>query len=68
MNEKEKVQITAMTAEQLADKLRASGSKTVTADAIRAMIADGAPTNPDGTISIIKFTAYLEGRNNGSIQ
>lgn len=68
MNEKEKVQITAMTVEQLADKLRASGSKTVTVEAIRAMIADGAPTNPDGTISIIKFTAYLEGRNNGSIQ
>lgn len=68
MNEKEKVLITSMSPEQIAEKLRLSGSKTATADAIRAMIADGAPVNADGTVSIIKFTAYLESRKNGSIQ
>ena len=63
-----KKSIDALTPELLAETLRKSGSKTATAAIIRKMIAAGAPTNPDGTISFVKFTAYLEGRHNGNIQ
>lgn len=68
MNEPQKKSIEELTPETCAELLRKSGSKTATADAIRKMIAAGAPTNPDGTISFIKFTAYLEGRHNGNFQ
>lgn len=63
-----KKSIEALTPETLAELLRKSGSRTATAAAIRAMIAAGAPVNPDGTISFVKFTAYLEGRHNGNLQ
>ena len=49
----------ALTPETMAELLRKSGSTTATADAIRQMIQDGAPTNQDGSIHVIKFTAYL---------
>ena len=68
MPEKEKKSIENMTPETLADLLRRSGSKTATAAAVRALIENGAPTNPDGTISFVKFTAYLEGLHKGHIQ
>lgn len=68
MNDSGKKSIEALTPETLAELLRKSGSRTATPATIRAMIAAGAPTNPDGTISFVKFTAYLEGRHNGNIQ
>lgn len=63
-----KKSIEALTPELLAETLRKSGSRTATAAIIRKMIAEGAPVNPDGTISFVKFTAYLEGRHNGNVQ
>lgn len=65
MNSKKSIE--KMTPDALAEILRKAGSKTATAEIIQRMIADGAPTNPDGTISFVKFTAYLEGRHNGHI-
>ena len=64
----EKKSIESLTPETLADLLHKSGSRTATQETVRAMIAAGAPTNPDGTISFVKFTAWLEGKNNGKLQ
>ena len=63
-----KKSIEALTPETLAELLRKSGSRTATAATVRSMIAAGAPVNPDGTISFVKFTAWLEGKNNGKLQ
>ena len=68
MNDGAKKSIEALTPETLAELLRKSGSRLATPAIIRRMIEEGAPTNPDGTISFVKFTAYLEGRHNGNIQ
>lgn len=61
----EKRSIEAMTPELLAETLQKSGSRQATPEIIRRLIAEGAPVNSDGTISFVKFTAYLEGRHNG---
>jgi hypothetical protein len=37
---------------------RASG-RPVTADMLRADIDAGAPTNPDGTINLVRYAAWL---------
>lgn len=68
MNDGAKKSIEALPPETLAELLRKSGSRLVSPSIIRRMIEEGAPTNPDGTISFVKFTAYLEGRHNGNIQ
>lgn len=39
--------------------LRASGSKHVTDDGVRVDIEAGAPTNADGTINLMHYTAWL---------
>ena len=62
-----KKSIEELTPEQLADLLRKSGSRTATAELVRSMIAAGAPVNSDGTVSFVKFTAYIEGKLNGKI-
>ena len=64
----EKKSIESLTPDTLADLLRKSGSRTATAATVRSMIAAGAPANPDGTISFVKFTVWLEGKNNGKLQ
>lgn len=39
--------------------LRASGSKHASEDTVRADIEAGAPTNVDGTINLMHYTAWL---------
>jgi len=39
--------------------LRASGSKHVSAERVRADIDAGAPTNVDGTINLVHYGAWL---------
>jgi len=51
--------ITAMPPEQLADVLRRAGARHVTADTVQADIAAGAPTNDDGTMSLLAYAAWL---------
>lgn len=63
-----KKSIDALTVELLSELLRKSGSRMATPESIREMIATGAPTNPDGTIPFVKFTAYMEGRHNGKFR
>ncbi|MBX3356494.1 MAG: hypothetical protein KF724_12430 [Phycisphaeraceae bacterium] len=39
--------------------LRASGSRQMSAERVRADIDAGAPTNPDGTINLVHYGAWL---------
>ena len=49
----------ALSAEDVARILTASGWKPVTVDMIRDDIDDGAPVNPDGTINLVVYAAWL---------
>ena len=44
---------------QLARVLTAAGGRKVTAAEINQDLADGAPRNPDGSIHVVHFTAWL---------
>jgi hypothetical protein len=52
------VKITALEVETLAALLAKGGAK-VTADMIRADMAAGAPTNADGTVNLVHYTAWM---------
>ena len=43
----------------LARLLRSSGSRHASEDAVRADIEAGAPTNPDGTVNLVHYGAWL---------
>ena len=49
----------ALSPEDVARILTASGWKPVTVDMIRDDIDDGAPVNPDGTINLVVYAAWL---------
>jgi hypothetical protein len=51
----------------LADLLAKSGSRKANLATIRQFLDEGAPTNEDGTVDLVKFTAFLEGRRNGKL-
>jgi len=39
--------------------LSAAGGQRVTVEMLEADVAAGAPTNPDGTISLVQYAAWL---------
>ena len=45
--------------EDLARILTASGLRAATVEMLQADIDDGAPRNPDGTMNLIRFAAWL---------
>ena len=49
----------ALRLEDLVRVLSASGPRSVTLEMLRADVAAGAPTNPDGTISLVQYTRWL---------
>ena len=49
----------ALSLTEAARILSASGPKPVTAELLRADIDAGAPTNPNGTINLVHYTAWL---------
>jgi hypothetical protein len=53
------LKITAMSVSDLAKLLKRAGSRHVSEAAIQKDIDSGAPINPDGTINLINYTAYL---------
>lgn len=57
----------AMDIASLADLLAKSGSRKANLATIRQFLDEGAPTNEDGTVDLVKFTAFLEGRRNGKL-
>jgi hypothetical protein len=49
----------ALSLEDVARILTASGWKPVTVDMVRDDIDDGAPVNPDGTINLVQYAAWI---------
>ena len=50
-----------LTVEQAARVLSTAGSRQISADLLRQDLEAGAPTNPDGTINLVKYAAWLVG-------
>jgi len=50
---------TKLSAAQLASLLSAAAKAKVTPQMIRADLAAGAPSNPDGTLHLVHYTAWL---------
>ena len=61
------LKITALNIETIVELFGKSGGN-VTAEMIEADIASGAPTNPDGTINLVSYAAWLikEPSNHGN--
>ena len=53
------MRITALPLADLAALLSRVGGKPVTAEMIRAEIDAGAPVNPDGTMNLVQYAAWL---------
>lgn len=53
------LKITALSISDLVKLLKRAGSRYASEDAVRKDIESGAPTNPDGTINLIHYTAWL---------
>lgn len=53
------ISLAALTPLQLAALLTRSGATSVTESSIRRDIDSGCPTNPDGTIDLIHYIAWL---------
>ena len=53
------LRLTALTADQTAKILSNAGGRRITEEMIRADIAAGAPTNPDGTINLVHYASWL---------
>lgn len=51
----------ALRLDVLARILSASGGRQVSVENLEADIEDGAPTNPDGTINLVNYAAWLVG-------
>lgn len=49
----------ALSPQDVARVLTASGWKPVTVEMVQDCLDDGAPTNPDGTINVVQFSAWL---------
>lgn len=49
----------ALTPMEAARALSAAGGRSVTVEMIEADVAAGAPTNPDGTINLVRYAAWL---------
>lgn len=54
-----KIDPTRLTPAELARVLSNAGGKKVSAAAVRETIDRGAPTNRDGTIHLVQYTAWL---------
>jgi hypothetical protein len=53
------VRLTAVPLDQAAALLRRSGSQRANVEVLHADLAAGAPANPDGTINLIAYGAWL---------
>jgi len=53
------LKITALSVPDVVRVLNKAGARTVTEASIRADLAAGAPSNPDDTINLINFAAWI---------
>ncbi|MFA7184931.1 MAG: hypothetical protein WC082_08565 [Victivallales bacterium] len=62
------IKLTALSVPNLVKLLKRSGCRSISEDMLREDIANGAPSNPDGTINLISYTAWLikEASDNGN--
>jgi len=51
--------LTALTVAQMAKVLSAAGGRNISEEMVRVDIDAGAPVNPDGTINLVHYTAWL---------
>ena len=65
MDTKNKLNITALPIPDLVKIMRNAGSRYVSEDAISKDINSGAPVNPDGTMNLVHYAAWLV-KENGS--
>ncbi len=49
----------ALPIEDAAHVLTKAGGRRITVESLRADIDAGAPTNPDGTLNLVHYTAWL---------
>jgi hypothetical protein len=54
-----RINLIALTKEQLVELLVKVGSSTFTRDTLESDISKGAPVNDDGTINLIHYAAWL---------
>lgn len=61
------IKLTALSVPNLVKLLKRSGCRSVSEEMVRGDMANGAPVNPDGTINLIFYTAWLikEASDNG---
>jgi hypothetical protein len=59
MSETQQLNPTALSVEQASRVLSAAGWKPVTVEMVRDDIEAGAPTNPDGTLNLMHYAAWL---------
>ena len=55
----ENIRLTALPKEAVVRLLKNAGSSTISAEPLEADIAAGAPVNPDGTVSLVEYAAWL---------
>ena len=60
---RERVNPAALSIPALARLLSAAGGQRITIEMIEADLATGAPTNPDGTIHLVHYAAWLVGQS-----
>ena len=53
------LKLTALQPEILVRLLKQAGSRTISEETLAADIESGAPKNPDGTINLIEYAAWL---------
>lgn len=57
------LKLTALSRDQLMKLLRQAGCRMITPESLEADIAAGAPVNPDGTLNLINYAAWLAKEN-----
>ena len=62
-----RLKLTALSVPDLVKFLKRSGCRSVSEERVREDIANGAPSNPDETVNLIFYTAWLikESSENG---
>jgi hypothetical protein len=62
-----RLKLTALSVPDLVKLMKRSGCRSISEEMVREDIANGAPANPDGTVNLIFYTAWLikEASENG---
>ncbi len=64
-NSRQRADARALKIADLVAALKAAGSRTITEETVAADLAGGAPSNPDGTVDMLKYAAWILMKENG---